>query len=124
MANAQIVDDADPFETTASGDLLTVSSEELARERILRLLFTAPGEIIHRPQLGGGLQRYRAKAPTPHNLRRLRNDTERMLDALNFVEDYEVVVQTTTSGGATCFSLKIRAVVDGVELTLPEVTVA
>lgn len=124
MANVQILDDADPWETTDSGDILAVSGEKLAQERIHRLLLTEPGDVVHRPDLGAGLQSYRAKPPTPYYLRRLRNDTERLLDALDFVEDYDVVIRTTNLDGGTFFQVFVRAVVDGVELTIPEVTLA
>lgn len=114
----EYIDDSDPFEVE-SGALKPVSGVALARQRILRLLFTEPGDIVHRPDLGGGLQSFRNKPPTPANTRRLRNQATRLLDALEFVESHEVDV--VGSGGT--FQLSIRALIDGDELLIPEVVV-
>ena len=114
----EFIDDSDPFEVE-SGILKPVSGEALARQRILRLLFTDPGDIVHRPELGGGLKSFRNKPPTPSNTRRLRNQATRILDSLDFVESH--AVEVVGSGGA--YRLTIRAIIDGAELLIPEVDV-
>jgi len=120
----QLLDDADPYETTESGDIATVSGEVLARQRILRALFTEPGEVQHRPSFGGGLNAFRNKTPTPFNFRRLRAQTESTLDSLSFVDEHDVAVRTESEGGTTVFVLDLRVVIDGVELAIPEVSLA
>lgn len=115
---SEFIDDSDPFQVE-SGALKPVSGEELARQRILRLLFTEPGDIVHRPDLGGGLQSFRNKPPTPTNTRRIRNQAARLLDSLDFVESHEVEVV----GSGSAYTLTIRAVIDGAELMIEEVAV-
>lgn len=112
-------DASSPFaeEKTSSGvDVESITGLELVRQRIKRLLFTAPGELRHRPDFGVGLQTYRNEPITPANRTAMINDAQEGLDVLDFVQDYKVSV----GQDETLFHFRLHAQTDEGELFIEE----
>lgn len=123
--SGQIRDIKDPpavVAGAASGTLTLDSATglDLVAVRIIRLLFLMPGELLHRPLLGGGLEAYRGKVPTPETLRRLNLSIRALLDTLPYIQRYEVKL-ARVDGSQT--SIDITADVDGQRLTIPTITI-
>lgn len=105
--------------TPGTFDLADDTGLELVVARILRLLWLTPGELLHRPTLGGGLETYRGKTPTAETLRRLNLSIRALLDALPYVESYSVNVERLD--GSTS-QIDIVVNVDGAALRIPTIT--
>jgi len=119
MGNLQ--DTFEPLEEvkTAGGvDLRAAEGEELYIQRIIRLWFTLRGELYHRPEVGGELQEFQNKPPTPTVLQQIANRAGETLDSLEWVEDYSVDVWH--ADGVTW--LQAVVVVNGQQLKTPEVS--
>lgn len=113
-----IEDMLQPLELRA-GDL--VASTGLARtlQRVLRLLFLRPGELLHRPTLGADLARYGNKPATPQNLQECYNAAVRCLEAIEELDDYKVEIVVVA--GAQYLNLTIT--VAGASLTRRDIKI-
>lgn len=121
MAFQVLHEPSEPMHTipTAGGyDLARVEGVELIGQRILRFLMTVPGELLHRPTWGVGLQKYANKPPTPEILNRMRNDVRGGLRALPFIDGFEFGITHKNAR----FTLNLRVKIDGAIYVIPEVT--
>lgn len=55
--NSTVIDGSD-VQIAASGDYLTVEGAQKTRQRIMRRLFTNPGDYFWHPEFGAGIPRY------------------------------------------------------------------
>lgn len=114
-----ISDCSDPLEISENGDIKSVSGEELIKQRIIRLLFTCPGDIFHIPSLGADLQAWRNRTPVRTNLQRIENDVIRLLDSIPWLDDYKSKVYQ--EGNSAKLEIHARSgnkeiVIDGVHV--------
>ncbi len=101
-------------------DLKSVTGDRLLGQRILRLAFTLPGDIVHRPELGAGLQEFQGKPPTAEILRRLRFRFETLLDSLEYVLGYSFAVEASpVTNNARIIDIRVQT--DNGELVIEEV---
>lgn len=100
-------------------DLKSASRELLYSQRILRLAFTRPGDIHHRPNLGAGLQDFVGKIAHPETLRKIKFRFEVLLDALPFVLSYSFKVSTGDTSNARIIDIRVKS--DVGDLTIPEI---
>lgn len=112
MARVEVREGAEPLEEedTGSGlfDIVTVTGHARLMTLLLRVLFLRPGEVHHRPELGGGLQDFRGKPPTPTNLSRARNRITNTVGLFEReVQDHSVTVRRGESG-LMVFDLRIQ----------------
>lgn len=114
-----------PMEATRSGedsqgnalyDLEEITGNELARQRVNRMLITRPGDIVHRPEWGGGLLEFQNEPPTPTVRQTILNRANRNLKTMELVDDHEV----TVSQDADSIRVTVCVDVDGAELEIPE----
>lgn len=110
---------ADVALNASARGLKSATGVELISQRILRLLFLRPGELLHRPQLGAGLEDFQNKPPNGELLRQLNLRVRALLDSLPEVEGYNLDV--TRGAGAQIF-IDITVKVDGASVTVPTVT--
>lgn len=124
----QRTDIAEPMQAVRSGTaddgaalygLKGVTGDELVAQRVVRGLLCEPGDIVHRPDWGAGLQAYANEPPTLSTQQRLLKQASRFLDGLAFVEDYSLTVQK--DGDALLLNLAVQ--VDGEQLDIPQVTI-
>ena len=101
------VETAKPFGETDAGDLEPATGAERLRQRILRGLFTEPGELKHRPGWGAGLKSYQNKPSTRSNLQAVANDIARFLKPLEAVEAFRVEVDDD-GDGSIAFSVAVE----------------
>lgn len=117
---AQRQDVYTPMEATDGGDLRAASGAEKVRQRVLRGLFTSPGELKHRPGWGAGLREYQNAVATPQNIQEVANRITAFLDPLEAVVDYDVAV--TADDGEIVYTIAAETR-DG-EFEIPEATLA
>lgn len=120
MANVPRIDVLLPFTEDGSGGLQTVTGNELASQRIVYGYTISPGDIIHRPDWGAGLEDFSNRKPTDDNLNRLKNQADRFLTTLPFLEAHAVNVVAVDGDSAT---IETEARTDEGELLVPDVTV-
>ena len=104
-------------QTPGGHDLASVEGTPLLAQRVLRFLFTTPGEILHRPGWGAGLQKYANKPPLPSVMARMRNDFRTALGQLPYVEGYAFDIAHT----GALYVINIRVRINGEIYKLPEV---
>jgi phage baseplate assembly protein W len=102
---------------TATGDLRLISGYELLRRWLQRMALAMPGELIHRPEFGGGITGAIERASTPGRRAQLQNQIRRAVLRDGRFADARVVVSegvaeagTTNKRGIT---VRIEARVQG-----------
>lgn len=115
---ALIADVALPAALTTTGDLAMVTGLDLMRQRILRGLWTSPGELVLDEEWGAGLDACQGLPPDPIVLLEIQSRIERFLDTLAFVLGYKVTVMAGARDGATLITLAIKTT-DG-DLSVPD----
>lgn len=105
---ALVADAALPGALTAGGDLARVEGLELYRQRIVRGLYTTPGELVLDEEWGAGLEAYQGLPADPVILLEIQSRCERFLDALPFVLAYKVSVRAGAVEGATVITLAVK----------------
>lgn len=103
----------------AARGLRSATGVELIAQRILRLLFLRPGELLHRPTLGAALEDYQNKPPNTETMRQLNLRVRALLDALPDVEAYKLDI--ARADGAE-IKINIIVSVDGANVVVPTVT--
>lgn len=111
---------ASSVETAAGHDLRRLEGDDLIRQRLIRFLFTRPGEMPHRPDWGLALQDFRNKPPMPETYRRLRNRIDAGMTSLAWVDTYGLELSYDDAGA---FVIDLVVVIDGREIRIPEVTI-
>lgn len=102
-------------------DLKSITGDRLLGQRILRLAFLSPGDLVHRPELGAGLQDFRGKPPTDELLRRLRFRFDVLLDSLDEVESYSFrVAADPATNAARIIDVRVRT--DNTSLAIEEIS--
>lgn len=99
--------------------LKSATGVELISQRILRLLFLRPGELLHRPKLGAGLEDYQGKPPIPETIRQINLRVRELLDSLPEVQGYKLDV-TRADGAQILIDITVK--VDGSNVVVPTVT--
>lgn len=116
---ADIRDTAWPLETVTTADGVNLKQAvglEMYSQRILRLLMTNPGELLHRPDWGVGLRRYAHKPPIPQFLQEVANAARVGLEAVSWVES--VTVRTYKGPESGRITLDLVVIVHGRELKI------
>jgi len=73
------------YQPTSSGDYVTISGIENVKQRLYHRLITQKGEIVHRPDFGVGIYKYKNAVPT------LSTQTEIALDIKKqFMDDIDI----------------------------------
>jgi len=106
--------------TGGAHGLRTASGLDMVAQRIVRLLWMTPGELLHRPTIGGGLGSYSGKMPTPDMLKRLNLSIEALLDTLRYIEGYTVKINRV-DGSLTTIDIVVN--VSGQRLSLPTIKI-
>lgn len=99
--------------------LRSATGVELISQRILRLLFLRPGELLHRPTLGAGIEDFQGKPPVPETIRQINLRVRALLDSLPEVQGYNLTV-TRADGAQILINISVK--VDGANVTVPTVT--
>lgn len=115
---ALIADVALPGALTGAGDLARATGLDLMRQRILRGLWTSPGDLVLDEGWGAGLDAYQGLPADPILLLEVQSRIERFLDTLAFVLAYKVTVTAGAREGATSISLAIKTT--GGDLSVPD----
>ena len=92
------------------GDLVSVSGDDLVMQRIIRLLFMRPGELLHRPDLGAGLREYQGRPVLPQDEREMAGRVRALLDSLEYVEafSFQIGRPPDRRANATLLTIKVR----------------
>lgn len=79
------------YQATASGDYVTISGIDNVKQRLQHRLITEKGEIVHRPDFGVGINKYKNSVPTISTQRSIALDIKKQFGEDKDVEELEKV---------------------------------
>lgn len=96
----------DSLQVGPTGDLLTVAGGEAVRAGLRRRATSAPGQMVHRPEFGAGLERHLEHRSVGARLALMAGDLRR--NAMRDPRVEEVITSASTEGSAAIVAFTAR----------------